>query len=179
VSGSSSTHEATRLLRAPTVLMQPSEAEALTVVSFTTPRRFARGSTIIRQGEATDTGFMVLVLSGEITVENLIARRGNPVTVNVLGPGSRMGEMALVDGAARSATGTASTPMQGAVLVRTALEALIPEQPATAAELMTAVARRLAERPRDSVHKQRIDSKRVQSMHGELDALMPGPDRRR
>lgn len=179
MSGSSSTHEATRLLRAPTVLMQPSEAEALTVVSFTTPRRFARGSTIIRQGEATDTGFMVLVLSGEITVENLIARRGNPVTINVLGPGSRMGEMALVDGAARSATGTASTPMQGAVLVRTALEALIPEQPATAAKLMTAVARRLAERPRDSVHKQRIDSKRVQSMHGELDALMPGPDRRR
>jgi len=179
VSGSSSAHEAARLLRAPTALMQLSEAEAFTVVSFMTPRRFASGSTIIRQGEATDTGFMVLVLSGEITVENLIARRGNPVTVNVLGPGSLIGEMALVDGAARSATCTASTPVQCAVLTREALETLIAEQPATAAKLMTAVAQRLAERLRDSVHKQQIYSKLVQSMQEELDALMPTPDRRK
>lgn len=178
VSGSSSAHEAARLLRAPTALMQLSEAEALTVVSFMKPRRFASGSTIIRQGEATDTGFMVLVLHGEITVENLIARRGNPVTVNVLGPGSLIGEMALVDGAARSATCTASTPVQCAVLTREALEALITEQPATAAKLMTAVAQRLAERLRDSIHKQQIYSKLVQSMQEELDALMPTPDRR-
>jgi len=179
VSGSSSAHEAARLLRAPTALMQLSEAEAFTVVSFMTPRRFASGSTIIRQGEATDTGFIMLILSGEITVENLIARRGNPVTVNVLGPGSLIGEMALVDGAARSATCTASTPVQCAVLTREALETLIAEQPATAAKLMTAVAQRLAERLRDSVHKQQIYSKLVQSMQEELDALMPTPDRRK
>lgn len=178
VSGSSSAHEAARLLRAPTALMQLSEAEALTVVGFMKPRRFASGTTIIRQGEATDTGFMVLVLDGEITVENLIARRGHPVTVNVLGPGSLIGEMALVDGAARSATCTASTPVQCAVLTREALETLITEQPATAAKLMTAVAQRLAERLRESIHKQQIYSKLVQSMQEELDALMPTPDRR-
>mgnify|MGYP006183732587 FL=1 len=178
VSGSSSAHEAARLLRAPTALMQLSEAEALTVVGFMKPRRFASGTTIIRQGEASDTGFMVLVLGGEITVETLIARRSNPVTVTVLGPGSLIGEMSLVDGAARSASCTASSDVHCAVLTREALEALIAEQPATAAKLMTAVAQRLAERLRESIHKQQIYSKLVQSMQEELDALMPTPDRR-
>ncbi|MDP2264316.1 MAG: cyclic nucleotide-binding domain-containing protein [Hydrogenophaga sp.] len=177
VSASSSAHEAARLLRAPTALMQLSEAEALTVVSFMQPRRFTSGTTIIRQGEATDTGFMVLVLSGEITVENLIARRVDPVTVNVLGTGSLIGEMALVDGAARSATCTASTDVQCAVLTREALETLTAEQPATAAKLMTAVAQRLAERLRESIHKQQIYGKLVQTLQQELDALMPTPGR--
>lgn len=175
VSGSSSAHEAARLLRAPTALMQLSEAEALTVVGFMQPRRFAQGTAIIRQGETSDTGFMVLVLNGEITVENLLSRRVDPVTVNVLGPGSLIGEMALVDGAARSATCTASTAVQCAVLTREALETLTNEQPATAAKLMTAVAQRLAERLRESIHKQQIYGKLVQTLQQELDALMPTP----
>lgn len=177
VNASTSAHEAARLLRAPTALMQLSEAEALTIVGFMTPHRFASGTTIIRQGEATDTGFMVLVLDGEITVENQLGHRVNPVTVNVLGPGSLIGEMALVDGAARSATCTASTDVHCAVLTRDALEMLIAKRPATAAKLMTAVAQRLAERLRESIHKQQIYSQLVQSLQEELDALMPTPNR--
>lgn len=169
-------HEAARLLRAPTALMQLSEAEALTVVGFMRPRRYRAGSTIIRQGEADDTGFMVLVLDGEVTVENLIARRYDPVTLNVLGPGSLIGEMALVDGGARSASCTASTEVRCAVLTREALEALITEQPATAAKLMTAVAQRLAERLRESGHKLQVYGQLVQSMQQEIDALMPTPE---
>ena len=179
VDGSSTAHEAARLLRAPTALMQLSEDEALTVVGFMRPRRFKSGTTIIRQGEATDTGYMVLVLEGEITVETLIARRVNPVTVTVLGPGSLIGEMALVDGGARSASCTASTDVACAVLTRDALEALTAEQPATAAKLMTAVAQRLAERLRDSGHKLQVYSQLVQTMQQEIDRLMPTPDQRR
>ena len=178
VNGSSAAHEAAHLLRAPTALMQLSEAEALTVVGFMRPKRLKSGTTIIRQGEATDTGYMVLVLEGEITVETLIARRVNPVTVTVLGPGSLIGEMALVDGGARSASCTASTDVACAVLTRDALEALTAEQPATAAKLMTAVAQRLAERLRDSGHKLQIYSQLVQTMQQEIDRLMPTPDRR-
>jgi CRP-like cAMP-binding protein len=178
VNGSPSAHEAAHLLRAPTALMQLSETEALTVVGFMRPRRYASGSTIIRQGETADTGFMVLVLDGEITVENLVASRANPATVNVLGPGSLIGEMSLVDGAARSASCTASTDVRCAVLTREALEALTAEQPATAAKLMTAVAQRLAERLRESSHKLQIYSKLVSTLQQEIDALMPTPDRR-
>jgi CRP-like cAMP-binding protein len=179
VDGSSSAHHAARLLRAPTALMQLGEEEALTVIGFMRPRRFKSGTTIIRQGEAADTGFMVLVLDGEITVENVVARRVNPVTVTVLGPGSLIGEMALVDGAARSANCTASTDVSCAVLTREALEALIAEQPATAAKLLTAVAQRLAERLRENSHKLQIYGQLVQTMQQEIDKLMPTPDRRK
>ncbi|HEX5737777.1 MAG TPA: cyclic nucleotide-binding domain-containing protein [Hydrogenophaga sp.] len=175
VNRSLSAHEAAYLLRAPTALMQLDEAEALTVVRFMQPIRYSAGTTIIRQGETIDTGFMVLVLEGEITVESLMPSRVEPVTVNVVGPGSLIGEMSLVDGAARSASCTASTDVRCAVLDRQALEALIAEQPATAAKLMTAVAQRLAERLRDNRHKLQVYSQLVQTMQDEIEQLMPTP----
>lgn len=178
VDGSSSAHAAAELLRAPTALMQLSETEALTVVSFMRPRRFKAGTTIIRQGEADNTGFMVLVLGGEITVERLQASRTEPVTLSVLGPGSLIGEMALVDGEARSASCTASTDVTCAVLTREALETLIAEQPATAAKLMTAIAGRLAERLRESGQKLQVYARLVQTLQQQIDTLMPTPDRR-
>lgn len=179
VDGSSSAHAAAELLRAPTALMQLSETEALTVVGFMRPRRFKAGTTIIRQGEADNTGFMVLVLGGEITVERLQASRTEPVTLSVLGPGSLIGEMALVDGEARSASCTASTDVTCAVLTREALETLIAEQPATAAKLMTAIAGRLAERLRESGQKLQVYARLVQTLQQQIDTLMPTPDRRK
>jgi len=176
VHGSTAAHEAARLLRAPTALAQLTEQEALGVVGFMKPRRFAMGTTIIRQGDAADTGFMVLVLEGEITVETLISQRGNPATLNVLGPGSLIGEMSLVDGAARSASCTASTDVKCAVLTRNALETLIAEHPTTAAKLMTAVAQRLAERLRESSHRLQVYGQLMQTLQQEIDALMPTPD---
>lgn len=178
VEASASAHEAAHLLRAPTALMQLDEAEALTVVGFMKPRRFPAGTAIIRQGEASDTGFMVLVLEGEITVEAQRISRREPVTLNVLGPGSLIGEMALVDGEARSATCLASTDVHCAVLTRDALETLTTEQPATAAKLMTAVAQRLAERLRENSQKLQVYAKLVQTLQQEVDRLMPTPDRR-
>ena len=179
VGASSSAHEAARLLRAPTALMQLSEDEALTVVGFMQPKRFRSGSTIIRQGESGDTGFMVLVLGGEITVERFQASRTQPVTLSVLGPGSLIGEMSLVDGEARSASCTASTDVTCAVLTREALETLITEQPATAAKLMTAIAGRLAERLRESGQKLQVYARLVQTLQQQIDTLMPTPDRRK
>ncbi len=179
VDGSSSAHAAAELLRAPTALVQLSETEALTVVGFMRPRRFKAGTTIIRQGEADNTGFMVLVLGGEITVERMQASRTEPVTLSVLGPGSLIGEMALVDGEARSASCTASTDVTCAVLTREALETLIAEQPATAAKLMTAIAGRLAERLRESGQKLQVYARLVQTLQQQIDTLMPTPDRRK
>jgi CRP/FNR family transcriptional regulator, cyclic AMP receptor protein len=179
VAKSSAAHEAAQLLRAPSALVQLSEQEALTVVSFMSPRRFPTGTALIRQGETGDTGFMVLVLDGEVTVEGLRASRISPVTLSVLGRGSLIGEMALVDGEARSATCTASSDVACAVLTRDALETLIQEQPATGAKLMTAIAVRLAERLRDVSQKLQVTTKLVQTLQQEIDVLMPTPDRRK
>lgn len=179
IAGSAAAHDAARWLRAPSALAQLNEEDALTVVGFMRPRRFDAGTTLIRQGETGDTGFMVLVLDGEVTVESQRSGRASPVTLSVLGPGSLIGEMALVDGEARSATCTASTDVSCAVLTRDALVALIAEQPTTGARLMTAIALRLAERLREASQKLQVTTKLVRTLQEQIDALMPTPDRRK
>ena len=170
---------AAELLRAPTALMQLNESEALTVVGYMAMRRCAEGEAVIRQGDSGgtgDDGFMALVIDGEITVEAEDMGRIGPHTVNVLGPGHLMGEMSLMDGAARSATCIASTDVRCAVLTREALTTLITEEPATAAKLLSAVALRLSHRLREVDGKLRLYSQLVQSMQQEIHRLVPDMD---
>ena len=167
---------AAQLLCSSQALVQLTEDDALTAMGFMELRRYAEGEAIIRQGASGgtgDDGFMALVVDGEVTVEADVVSRLDKLTVNVLGPGSLMGEMSLMDGAARSATCTASTAVQCAVLTRAALEALIHEEPATAAKLLSAVAQRLSARLRQSDIKLQLYSQLVFSMQKEIDRLIP------
>ena len=118
IEGSSTADLAAKLLIAPTALMQLTYEEAFTVVSYMTPRKIAEGTTFIKEGDDSDTGFMLLLLEGEVVVENIVVSRHTPVTVTVLGPGSLIGEMGLVDGRARLASCTTSIDTRCAVLVR-------------------------------------------------------------
>ena len=173
IEGSSSAELAAKLLIAPTALMQLTLDEAFTVVSYMTPRKIAEGMTFIKEGDDSDTGFMLLLLEGEVIVENIVVSRHTPVTVTVLGPGSLIGEMGLVDGQARLASCTASTAARCAVLSRTALEKLGKDDPQTASKLMSAVALRIAERLRDTSEKLKMYTQLVQAMQQEIDHLMP------
>lgn len=179
VKASGTAVRAAELLRSSNALIQLSEEEALTVVGYMQLRRCAEGEAIIRQGDSGgsgDDGFMALVVEGEVTVEALTVSRSGAQTVNVLGPGHLMGEMSLMDGAARSATCTASTEVHCAVLNRDALEALIAEEPATAAKLLSAVALRLSRRLREADGKLQLYSQLVFSMQQEIDRLVPDLD---
>ena len=173
IEGSSTAELAAQLLIAPTALMQLSLDEALVVVSYMIPRKIPMNTTFITEGDKKDTGYMVLLLEGEVTVENIVVSRHTPVTVNVLGPGSLIGEMGLVDGHARLASCTASTDVRCAVLSRDALGTLSREDPRTAAKLMFAVSLRVAERLRDTTLKLKMYSQLVQAMQQEIDHLMP------
>ena len=173
IEGSSTAELAAQLLIAPTALMQLSLDEALVVVSYMIPRKIPMNTTFITEGDKKDTGYMLLLLEGEVTVENIVVSRHAPVTVNVLGPGSLIGEMGLVDGHARLASCTASTDVRCAVLSREALGTLSREDPRTAAKLMFAVSLRVAERLRDTSLKLKMYSQLVQAMQQEIDHLMP------
>lgn len=168
-----SAESAADMLRAPTALMRLSEAQAKTVVRYMQPRIVPPDTIIFQEGDQSDTGFMLLVIRGEVTVETKIVSRQCPDTLTVLGPGSLVGEMALFDGAARSATCTATSELGCAVLTREALESLTRDEPATAAHLMAAIAQRLAERLRQSDDKINLYSHLVRTMQQEIDALMP------
>ena len=171
--GSSTAELAAKLLIAPTALMQLTHEEAFTVVSYMTPRKIAEGTTFIKEGDSSDTGYMMLLLEGEVTVENIVVSRRTPVTVTVLGPGSLIGEMGLVDGQARLASCTASADMVCAVLTRTALQKLSEDNPQTASKLMSAIASLIADRLRETSEKLKMYTQLVQAMQQEIDHLMP------
>ena len=173
IEGSSAAELAAQLLIAPTALMQLTREEAFTVVSYMTPRKIAMGTTFISEGDESDTGYMLLLLEGEVIVENIVVSRRTPVTVTVLGPGSLIGEMGLVDGQARLASCTATTDLRCAVLTRAALEKLGKEDPRTATKLMFAVALRITERLRETSEKLKMYTQLVQAMQQEIDHLMP------
>lgn len=108
IEGSSTAELAAKLLVASTAFMQLTHEEAFTVVSDMTPRKIAEGTTFTRGGDESDTGCMMLLLETSVTVENIVVSRHTPVTVTVLGPGSLIGEVGLVDGRAWLASCTAS-----------------------------------------------------------------------
>ena len=173
--GSSMAELAAQLLIAPTALMQLNADDARTVVSYMVPRIIQQGVTFIREGDLRDTGFMVLLIEGEVMVETIVVSRHTPITITVLGPGSLIGEMGFVDGLARGASCTASTDLRCAVLSRAALEKLSVNHPSTAAKLMSAVSARITQRLRESAEKLKLYSQLTQAMQQEIDDhLKPG-----
>jgi CRP-like cAMP-binding protein len=137
------------------------------------PHKIAEGTTFIREGDTERTDFMLLVLDGEVTVETIVVSRTAPITVTVLGPGSLIGEMGLVDGAPRSASCTALTALRCAVLKRASLNRLIQDEPRTAAKLVIAISARMSQRMRDSQEKLKLYAQLTQAMNEEINELMP------
>jgi CRP/FNR family cyclic AMP-dependent transcriptional regulator len=173
VSGSLAAERAAEMLCAPTALMQLSLSEARTVVAYMQPHRIAEGTTFIREGDSQMTDFMLLVVEGDVTIEAIVVSRTAPITVTVLGAGSLIGEMGLIDGAPRSASCTALSELRTAVLTRAALNRLIEHEPRTAAKLVLAISMRVSQRMRDNQEKLKLYAQLTQAMNEEINELMP------
>lgn len=161
-------NSAAELLTAPGALMQLTLDEARIVAGYMTERTIAAETTFIREGDTGDDGFMALLLEGEVVVESIVVSRTEPVTIKVLGPGSLVGEVGLVDQEPRSASCIASTDVVCAILTRDAIEALIDAQPRVGAKLLLAISARLAQRLRDNARKLRLYAKLAQAMSQEM-----------
>jgi len=162
---------AVRLMRQPTALAALSSAHALCVVSYMRLVVCPEGGVLLREGEQDEDGGLLLVLDGEVTVENTVPRRGKPVVVTVLGPGHLIGEMGLLDGGPRTASCIATTPVVGAGLSRLALRRMMDEEPAVAVRLLAAVSQRMAQRLRDANRKMKVYHQLSTAMQGEIDTL--------
>lgn len=158
------------LLVAPNALMALSLKEARVVVRYMQPQLIAPDTIFIREGDQRDTGFMLLLLEGEVTVENIVVSRSEPIIISVLGPGSLIGELGLLDGGPRYATCTAVTPVHCSVLTREALQQLMVDKPIIAAKLILAMASRMAERLRENTDKLKMYVQLTQAMQQELSA---------
>ena len=125
---------------------------------------------MIKESEVTHTDFMMLILDGEVLVDNEVASMEDSMVMSIIGPGSLIGEMGLLDASSRSATCTATTDLLVALLSRDALMALIKGNPAVSARLMLAISKRLSDRLREANRKVRALSGLGRALQQELDA---------
>ena len=95
-------------------------------------------SVIVREGEPGES--FVVIVSGGATVEQ------DGRTLNVLGPGDFLGEIALIDGRPRTATVTATEPIAALVIDRAGFQRLMDEHPVVRHDLVSALTLRLRQR---------------------------------
>ncbi|MGB4115907.1 MAG: cyclic nucleotide-binding domain-containing protein [Polaromonas sp.] len=145
--------KAAQLLVTPTALADLSPSDARVVVGFMLPKRFDLGTVFIKEGEASHTDFMMLILDGEVLVQNEVASADDSLVMSIIGPGNLIGEMGVLDGAPRSATCTATTDLAVAILSRESLLKIINDNPSVAARLMLAISKRLSDRLREANRK--------------------------
>lgn len=161
---------ATELLQTGGAMSDLTAEDAACVVGYMGLVSFGANATVFREGDASHTSYMLLVLSGEVTVETADPR-GGQVAISVLGPGNMIGEMGLLDGSPRSATCIASTAVQAGGLSRKALERLIEDNPKVGARLMVGLSKRLADRLRAMSEQLHLYAQLTGSLQQELDTL--------
>lgn len=175
VRGLSGAELAAQLLCAPQALTGLSMDEARVVVRYMAPRYFPAETTFIREGDASDSGFMALLLEGDVVVERVTVSRTEPVTIRVLGPGSLVGEIGLVDQEPRSASCTTATEVWCAILTRAGIESMIAQDPVVAARLLLGVSANIAERLRDTNRQLKLYARLATAMREEMASVSTPP----
>lgn len=169
---SASADLAAELLITPTALMQLTPQEARVVVRYMQPQMVEKGTVLIREGDARDTSFMLLLIDGEVTIEALVVGRTESIVITVLGPGNLIGELGLLDGKARYASCVAATPLRAAMLTRESLDLLMHEEPAIAAKLILGISLRIGVRLREVTDKLKMYVQLTQAMEQEIGSRM-------
>ncbi len=144
--------------------------EACVIVDAMRPVQLLAGTLLFEEGDAVDNDYMVLVLEGQLRAVGNTGLPGEEMVISVIGPGSLLGEMGVIDGGPRSASCTALTDVKLGVLSREALVGLVASHPAAAARLMLGVSKGLAERLRESNRRLRTLSQVTRALRSELDA---------
>ncbi len=173
---------AARLLVTSSALADLTLGDALKVVGYMRPKLIKAGTVIIQEGEVKQTDYMLLVLEGDIAVENELPGLHESMVVNIMGPGHLIGDMGVLDGAPRSATCTANTDIAVAVLSRTALMRLLKDDPKLGARLLLAISKRMADRLRETTRKLKTFAQMNKALQQELSVALNSrsafPDKR-
>ena len=103
-------------------------------------RRFRRGEVLFHQGDPGEALFVVT--SGAVKI-SLPSEEGDEAIIATVNAGDFFGELALLDGAPRSATATALEPTETLALARPRFRELIAGEPALRDALLAALAEEL------------------------------------
>jgi CRP/FNR family transcriptional regulator, cyclic AMP receptor protein len=155
------------LLRTPNTMLPLSAEEAACVVAQMLLVHYPPRATVLREGDHTRANFLLLLLEGDVSVDTGL--QGAGVAIGVVGPGSIIGEMALLDGAPRSATCVAVSAVQAAGLSRQGLAQLIDEHPKVAAKLLIGLATRISDRLRAMADQLHLYGQLTATLQAELE----------
>jgi CRP/FNR family cyclic AMP-dependent transcriptional regulator len=129
---------ASAALRACPLFARVSDDGLTSVAAALRPRRFRRGETIFHAGDPGDALFLVIAGSVKITIP---ADDGSePAILTTIGTGGFFGELALLDGAERSATAIALDAVETRMLRRDAFERLVDDEPELRRALLATLA---------------------------------------
>jgi CRP/FNR family cyclic AMP-dependent transcriptional regulator len=111
-------------------------------------RRFAKGSTLVSEGEIPRR--VVILLGGRVKVSHF-AEDGREVVLTARGPGELIGEIAVVDGRPCSATVTAFEPVEALVVEADAFTRYLDEHPRVTRMLLSETVQKLRDSDRKRV----------------------------
>lgn len=118
-----------------------SPSQLTTLARMVGHRLFPRGMDIIREGDADAA--LYIILQGQVKV----TKQGGPdqpaLQLATMGPGEFFGEMALLDGAPRSATVTALTTTECLLLTRLVFYTTLREDPQIAISMLSTLSKRI------------------------------------
>ncbi len=100
-------------------------------------RRFRRGEVIFHLGDPGDALFVLV--AGDVKI-SLPSETGDEAILATLGPGAVFGELALLDGAPRSATATSMSVTEAVVLPRDRFRELIATEAGVRDALLASIA---------------------------------------
>jgi CRP/FNR family transcriptional regulator, cyclic AMP receptor protein len=116
----------------------PRELEAVAAVAV--PRSFAEGEAVFREGDASDTCYVVRDGRARATREH---GDGRQLTLATFGPGDIFGELAMFDDERRSATIEATEDLEVLAILGGDMRRLMREHADIAVKLAVALVRRL------------------------------------
>lgn len=105
------------------------------IAALATLEHYMEGATIVREGDAGDSFFIVLSGQAKVLVKNR--------KVNRILPGDHFGEISLLDGEPRSASVVSETPMIAATIGRKGFERLVQSDTDLSLAMLQTLARRL------------------------------------
>src|ERR671933_2033290 len=112
------------------------------VADVAVPRRFATGQVIFREGDASDTCYVVRSGHARAVRENV---DGRTLTLANFGPGDIFGELAMFDAERRSATVEALDDLEAIAIAGSDMRRLLREHADIGVKLVIALGRRLRE----------------------------------
>jgi CRP/FNR family transcriptional regulator len=119
-----------------------SEEDLARVVEVAVPRAFAAGQAVFREGDLSDTCYVVR--SGHVRAVREHTD-GRTITLATLGPGEIFGELAIFDEERRSATVETLEPTEVVAILAGDMRRMLREHPDIAVKLLAALSRRLRE----------------------------------